>query len=96
MKQILILAISMLVISVVFTVFAHMIVANQMIVYGNQLGLLNRRISELKEQNTYLANQITENSSISRISELAKKYGFVEANNYLAFDKDSFPIAIKR
>jgi cell division protein FtsL len=96
MKHIFLFASSMLVLSLFFTVFAHMIVANQMIVYGNDLGLINQRINELTEQNTYLSKQITKNSSIKRIAENAKLYGFVETTNYLAFDQDSYPIAIKR
>jgi hypothetical protein len=73
-----------------------MIVANQMIVYGNDLGRIANRIDELNEQNDLLSKKLIQQQSIQRVSYEAKKSGFVDAATYMAFTSDSFPVAIKR
>lgn len=83
-------------IGIIVCVVGQMIISNQMIVYGNELGRINRRISELQEQNTVLEKRIVELKSMQRISKAAKQSGFVEASSYMAFTSDSFPVAIKR
>lgn len=83
-------------VAVIICVIAQMVISNQMIVYGNTLGQINRRIDELTEQNQYLKQRLVEQQSIKRISDESKRLGFVEATSYQAFTSDSYPIAIKR
>lgn len=83
-------------VSIFLSVVGQMIVANQMIVLGNKLAVMNRRIDELHGQNDYLKKRISQTTSIQRVAMQAKQMGFIDANSYIAFDSESFPIAIKR
>lgn len=83
-------------IGILLCIIGQMVVANQMIVLANRLGQVNRRIDELTVQNEYLEKRLTDSSSIQRVNEQAKKLGFVDATQYLAFDEESYPVAIKR
>lgn len=77
-------------------VVAQMVIANETMVLGNKLKLVDKRITELKEQNDVLNRRVSELSSISRISTLAEKQGFVGAKNFIAFDTEQYPVAFKR
>ncbi len=83
-------------IAIVVCVIAQMVISNQMIVYGNEMGRISRRMSELQEQNDFLEKKLVQQQSIQRISAIAKRSGFVEATSYVAFTSDSYPVAIKR
>lgn len=77
-------------------VLLQMVTANEMIVVSSNLSNINRRISELEQQNTYLRQQVVQLSSIHRVSKEAKVMGMVDAKQVIAFTEDSFPIAIRR
>lgn len=83
-------------IAIIVCVIGQMVISNQMIVYGNELGRINRRIAELEEQNSYLNQKLVEQQAIQRISLEAKRLGLVESTSYMAFTSDSYPVAIKR
>jgi cell division protein FtsL len=83
-------------IGIIVCFFAQMIVANEMIIISNNLRMVEKRIAEVEQQNTYIRQQVVTLSSIKRVSDEAEKMGFIPASNVIAFSEDSFPVAIKR
>jgi cell division protein FtsL len=96
MKQSLRLLFILIPVGIFACLLIQMIVANEMIVMSDRLHKVDKRISELEEQNTYLRQQVVTLSAIKRVSEQAEVLGFVHPTNVIAFTEDSFPVAIKR
>lgn len=74
----------------------QLITANNLILHSETLKLVNKRISEIEEQNDYLKTTVTSLSSISRVETQARRMNMVESKNSTAFDSRNFSVAIKR
>ncbi len=94
MKKPLIL-ISFLVLIIVVLFGARTVVSNRISTSGVELGATQDDLSFYKTENTILKEKIYALSSLTSVSERAKKLGFVESKDTFAVSK-SLPIALKQ